>query len=265
MLAVSRAGSFDEFRQAFADFSLPAQNMIYADAKGNIGQLMAVQLPARGDGAPGDMLTPPQASDAAWSRILGSLELPFAYNPREGLPRLRQQPTDRRCRRPHRLLLLAQRPGGANGGAGRGQRRHEPGERPGAAAGRGHALVAGASRRVPGGPRRGRDRRAHGRAVGGGERHAGADGRLGRPLRPGVARRRRLRDLPRRAHRRVLQADAGRRRLAGVRRRGRHQDAARGRPGRRPIRRPFAPSSARASLPPPARPATSAAGGRCTG
>lgn len=95
MLAVSRAGSFDEFRQAFADFSLPAQNMIYADARGNIGQLMAVQLPARGDGAPADMLTPPQASDAAWSRILGSLELPFAYNPEKGfLASANNRPTD---------------------------------------------------------------------------------------------------------------------------------------------------------------------------
>ncbi|MDZ3838686.1 MAG: penicillin acylase family protein [Rhodospirillales bacterium] len=95
MMAVSRAGSFDEFRQAFADFSLPAQNMIYADAKGNIGQLMAVQLPARRDGAPADMLTPPQASDAAWSRILGSLELPFAYNPEKGfLASANNRPTD---------------------------------------------------------------------------------------------------------------------------------------------------------------------------
>jgi penicillin amidase len=84
MLAVSRAKSFGEFRQAFADFSLPAQNMIYADAKGNIGQLMAVQLPARDDGVPADMTTLPQASDAAWSRILGSLELPFSYNPDKG-------------------------------------------------------------------------------------------------------------------------------------------------------------------------------------
>ncbi|HSO41338.1 MAG TPA: penicillin acylase family protein, partial [Rhodospirillales bacterium] len=84
MLAASRARSFGEFRQAFADFSLPAQNMIYADAKGNIGQLMAVQLPARDDGAPADMITLPQASDAAWSRTRGSLELPFSYNPETG-------------------------------------------------------------------------------------------------------------------------------------------------------------------------------------
>ncbi len=95
MLAVSRARSFDEFRRAFADFSLPAQNMIYADAKGNIGQLMAVQLPARDDAAPADMTTLPQASDAAWSRILGSLELPFSYNPDKGfLASANNRPTD---------------------------------------------------------------------------------------------------------------------------------------------------------------------------
>jgi penicillin amidase len=95
MLAVSRARSFDAFRKAFADFSLPAQNMIYADAKGNIGQLMAVQLPARGPGAPADMITAPQASGAAWSRILGSLELPFSYNPEKGfLASANNRPTD---------------------------------------------------------------------------------------------------------------------------------------------------------------------------
>ena len=95
MLAVSRAGSFDEFRQAFAGFSLPAQNMIYADAKGNIGQLMAVQLPARDDGQPSDMVTEPQASDAAWSSIVGSLQLPFSYNPEKGfLASANNRPTE---------------------------------------------------------------------------------------------------------------------------------------------------------------------------
>lgn len=95
MLAVSRAGSFDEFRKAFADFSLPAQNMIYADAKGNIGQLMAVQLPERGNGQPADIFTLPQASDAAWSHILRSLELPFSYNPEKGfLASANNRPTD---------------------------------------------------------------------------------------------------------------------------------------------------------------------------
>lgn len=95
MLAVSKATSFDEFRKAFADFSLPAQNMIYADAKGNIGQLMAVQLPDRDDDAPADMTTPPQKSDAAWSTILGSLELPFSYNPDKGyLASANNRPTD---------------------------------------------------------------------------------------------------------------------------------------------------------------------------
>lgn len=95
MLAVSRAGSFDEFRQAFADFSLPAQNMIYADAKGNIGQLMAVQLPARDDRQPPDMVTEPQASDAAWSSMVRSLELPFSYNPEKGfLASANNRPTD---------------------------------------------------------------------------------------------------------------------------------------------------------------------------
>jgi penicillin amidase len=84
MLAVSRARSFTAFRDALATFSLPAQNMIYADAEGNIGEVMAVQLPARERVIPKDMTTMPRASDADWLRIVGTLDLPFSYNPDKG-------------------------------------------------------------------------------------------------------------------------------------------------------------------------------------
>lgn len=84
MLAASRAHSFEGFRDAFAPFSLPAQNMIYADADGNIGEIMAVRLPARDRVTPADMITAPEASDGAWSRIVPSPELPYSYNPEKG-------------------------------------------------------------------------------------------------------------------------------------------------------------------------------------
>ena len=84
MLDASRARSFDEFRTAFAPFSLPAQNMIYADADGNIGEIMAVRLPARARVTPGDMTTAPAASDDDWSRIVTSPELFYSYNPEKG-------------------------------------------------------------------------------------------------------------------------------------------------------------------------------------
>ena len=40
MLEVARARTFAEFRAAFRGFALPAQNMLYADSEGNIGQVM---------------------------------------------------------------------------------------------------------------------------------------------------------------------------------------------------------------------------------
>lgn len=95
MLAVSKATSFDEFRSAFSTFSLPGQNMLYADVDGNIGEVMAVRLPAREREVPADMTTPPAASDAAWSRMLGGGELPFSYNPDKGfLASANNRPTD---------------------------------------------------------------------------------------------------------------------------------------------------------------------------
>lgn len=84
MLSASRADSFEAFRAAFEPFSLPAQNMIYADVRGNIGEIMAVRLPARERVTPDDMTTAPEASDAAWSRIVTSPELPYSYNPEKG-------------------------------------------------------------------------------------------------------------------------------------------------------------------------------------
>jgi len=84
MLAVMRAGSFDEFRAAFQTFTVPGQNMLYADADGTIGQVMAVRLPARSPGAPGDMVTAPDASDEAWTTLKSAVDLPFSVNPDQG-------------------------------------------------------------------------------------------------------------------------------------------------------------------------------------
>ena len=83
MLAAARARNFDEFRAAFRTFAVPGQNMLYADADGNIGQVMAARLPLRG-GPPADLVLDPAAHDAAWGAMRGSAELPFAYNPPAG-------------------------------------------------------------------------------------------------------------------------------------------------------------------------------------
>ncbi len=83
MLAVSRAQDFREFHRAFHSFSVPGQNMLYADAKGNIGQVMAAHLPRR-NGAPGDIFHDPAVQDPAWAALYTAGDLPFSYNPGAG-------------------------------------------------------------------------------------------------------------------------------------------------------------------------------------
>ncbi len=85
MLALNRARNFDEFRDAFDGFAVSGQAMLYADRQGNIGQLMAVRLPRRGHGLPGDIVLKPQSDGTDWSNLVGAAGLPVTYNPPDGL------------------------------------------------------------------------------------------------------------------------------------------------------------------------------------
>ena len=145
MLAVSRARTFDEFRAAFDGFAVPGQNMLYADADGNIGRVLAVRLPA------------PQRPARR-------------HRPRHGRPRrlvgrhahrcglaLQLQPgnsgylvsaNDRppATSIPDRILLLARRPGQPHARPHRGRIRRRRRDAQGGAAGRLHGVVRGAAR-----------------------------------------------------------------------------------------------------------------------
>lgn len=83
-LAVSRARSFEDFRSAFRSFAVPGQNMLFADAEGNIGQVMAVQLPKRNGAPPADVLLDPAGREADWQALQGVEALPYVLNPSEG-------------------------------------------------------------------------------------------------------------------------------------------------------------------------------------
>lgn len=83
MLAASRARNFQDFRKAFDRFAVPGQNMLYADAEGNIGQVMAVQLPTR-RGPPTDLIVDTDEYDAVWTDLLPASRLPFSFNPETG-------------------------------------------------------------------------------------------------------------------------------------------------------------------------------------
>ena len=82
-LKANRARDWQGFRDAFATYGVPAQNMIYADSRGHIGQLMAVKLPIRRNGLPADIVLDPTRD--AWGGYLGSDDLPFVLDPAEGI------------------------------------------------------------------------------------------------------------------------------------------------------------------------------------
>ena len=83
MLAVSRARSFAEFRAAFDGFAVPGQNMLYADADGNIGRVLAVHLPSR-SGPPADIAIDTALHEASWAAMRSARDLPHSYNPESG-------------------------------------------------------------------------------------------------------------------------------------------------------------------------------------
>jgi penicillin amidase len=83
-LRVARARGFDEFRSALAGFSVPGQNMLYADRAGNIGQVLAVRVPDRDEPTPADMVVPPATAERLWSDVRGTTDLPFSVNPAKG-------------------------------------------------------------------------------------------------------------------------------------------------------------------------------------
>lgn len=83
-LKVNKASTWSEFRRAFATYAVSGQNFLYADSKGNIGQLVAADLsPASAKTAAklfGDHRDPLQQ----WTTLVSSLELPSILNPSAG-------------------------------------------------------------------------------------------------------------------------------------------------------------------------------------
>ena len=82
MLAVNRAHDWTSFRNALKDFISP-QNFLYSDINGNIGQLLATQLPSRPLTLPTDIIRS-REEHQAWQTMVSSQELPWSFNPAEG-------------------------------------------------------------------------------------------------------------------------------------------------------------------------------------
>jgi penicillin G amidase len=83
-LEASHAANWEQFRQAFARFAVSGQNITFADTAGNIGQLLAFEFNPAASRSAIHGIADPSKPEFTWSQSLGSLDLPFAYNPPEG-------------------------------------------------------------------------------------------------------------------------------------------------------------------------------------
>ncbi|WP_198035404.1 penicillin acylase family protein [Streptacidiphilus rugosus] len=86
---LDRATNFTAFRAAAADFSVPAQNLIYADTAGHIGYQMPGQIPIRPkvDGTASDGTYPQPGWDSryAWEpKFVDFKSLPWEEDPKAG-------------------------------------------------------------------------------------------------------------------------------------------------------------------------------------
>ncbi|MET7715212.1 penicillin acylase family protein [Streptomyces sp. NPDC005407] len=80
---LNRAKDFKTFRAAAENFEVPAQNLVYADSKNNIGYQAPGKIPVR---AEGDGTTPAPGWDPKykWKGFIPFDELPYEYNPERG-------------------------------------------------------------------------------------------------------------------------------------------------------------------------------------
>ena len=75
--------NWNEFSTIVSEFSVPGQNIIYADTLGNIGWRAAALIPIRKDG--GSLLPRPGwDSDYDWKGFIPFDEMPYIYNPKKG-------------------------------------------------------------------------------------------------------------------------------------------------------------------------------------
>lgn len=77
------AQSWEEFREAARHWSVPAQNLVYADVDGNIAYQTPGNIPIRKQGD-GSVPVPGWNSEYDWSGFIPFEELPYVLNPQSG-------------------------------------------------------------------------------------------------------------------------------------------------------------------------------------
>ncbi len=84
ILAANRARDWDEFLAAWRTYGVSSQNILMADNKGNIGQLLAVALPQRSYADPPGLILDPKNPAHDWGKLKTAPDLPHVLNPESG-------------------------------------------------------------------------------------------------------------------------------------------------------------------------------------
>ncbi len=83
LLALNRAGNWDEFRAALRLWAAPSLNMVYADVDGHIGYQLPGRIPIRASGQ-GAVPMAGWTGEYEWEGFIPFDALPSRYNPPEG-------------------------------------------------------------------------------------------------------------------------------------------------------------------------------------
>ncbi len=78
-----KAQNWEEFREAAANFHVPAQNLLFADVEGNIAYQMPGDIPIRAKGD-GTIPVPGWTDEYEWTGFIPFDDLPYTLNPEEG-------------------------------------------------------------------------------------------------------------------------------------------------------------------------------------
>jgi penicillin G amidase len=81
-LAVDRARNWTEFRNAMMRWKMPPENMVYADTKGNIGEISGALAPIRPKS--NGLLPVPGTGGYEWHGFIPFEDLPQSFNPKRG-------------------------------------------------------------------------------------------------------------------------------------------------------------------------------------
>lgn len=84
-LRAARARTPGEFSNAFADYGVCGENMLFVDRNGNIGRVLAVTQPVRSGFPKDDMVLDAADHRTHWRGFVGAKDLPLTLNPAPGV------------------------------------------------------------------------------------------------------------------------------------------------------------------------------------